>query len=196
LSRGHALGPSTRVVGSKAAQLHHGSTHTNGRPTAPGHEKARKIKPFVELSGGFSAPSLRLVGHFDVVSAPFSDRTATRNDEQEHLRRPVRERSRRRRCTPCVSTSDDPFSYPSPLPADLRLSLTFSAGKDAYPICGCTFAFLYAKQPDGKGERLVEFLRWVTQEGQEYNTDLYYARLPQSLADRVEKRLKTVKIGD
>jgi phosphate transport system substrate-binding protein len=82
------------------------------------------------------------------------------------------------------------------MPPDLRLSLTYRPGKDGYPICGCTFAVIYAKQPDGKGQRLVEFLRWVTQEGQEYNTDLYYARVPPSLAERVEKRLKDVKFGD
>ncbi|MFW1549836.1 hypothetical protein ACEV73_23850, partial [Vibrio parahaemolyticus] len=66
----------------------------------------------------------------------------------------------------------------------------------AYPICGCTWAIIYTKQPEGKGQRLVEFLRWVTQEGQEYNTDLYYARLPAALADRVQQRLKEVKFGE
>jgi phosphate transport system substrate-binding protein len=82
------------------------------------------------------------------------------------------------------------------VPADLRLSLTYAPGKDAYPICGCTWAVIYAKQADGKAQRLVELLRWMTQDGQEYNTDLFYARLPKALADRVEQRLKEVKVGD
>jgi len=82
------------------------------------------------------------------------------------------------------------------IPADLRFSLTYAPGKDAYPICGCTWAIIYVKQPDGKGQRLVDFLRWVTHEGQEYNTDLYYARLPKFLAESVDQRLKAVKIGD
>jgi phosphate transport system substrate-binding protein len=82
------------------------------------------------------------------------------------------------------------------IPADLRFSLTYAPGKDAYPICGCTWAIIYAKQSEGKGQRTVEFLRWATQEGQEYNTDLYYARLPKSLAERTEQRLKEVKIGE
>jgi phosphate transport system substrate-binding protein len=81
------------------------------------------------------------------------------------------------------------------LPAE-QSSLTYAPGKDAYPICGCTWAIIHVKQPDGKGQRLLDFLRWATQEGQEYNTDLYYARLPKGLAERVEQRLKEVKIGD
>jgi phosphate transport system substrate-binding protein len=82
------------------------------------------------------------------------------------------------------------------IPADLRFSLTYAPGKDAYPICGCTWAIIYVKQAEGSGQRTVEFLRWATQEGQEYNTDLYYARLPKGLAERTEQRLKEVKIGE
>jgi len=40
------------------------------------------------------------------------------------------------------------------------------------------------------GQRVADFLRWVTHEGQEYNTDLYYARFPQALSDKVEQALK------
>jgi hypothetical protein len=42
----------------------------------------------------------------------------------------------------------------------------------------------------------VDFLRWVTRDGQEYNTDLYYARLPDALADRVAQRLETIRVGE
>jgi len=43
---------------------------------------------------------------------------------------------------------------------------------------------------------LLEFIHWVTREGQEYNTDLFYARLPPGLAERAEQRLKEVRIAD
>jgi len=79
---------------------------------------------------------------------------------------------------------------------DRGLSLTYAPGKDAYPICGCAWAIMYVKQPSGRGQRLVEFLRWLTQDGQEYNTDLYYARLPKTLADRAEQKLKAIQIGE
>jgi phosphate transport system substrate-binding protein len=85
---------------------------------------------------------------------------------------------------------------PADIPADLRFTLTYTPGKDAYPICGCTWAILRVRQPEGKGQRLVDFLRWVTQEGQEYNTDLFYARLPPSLAERAAQRLKEIQIGE
>ena len=83
----------------------------------------------------------------------------------------------------------------SDIPEDLRFSLAYAPGKDAYPICGCTWAILYVKQPEGKGRRLVDFLRWVTQDGQEYNTDLFYARLPARLAETAEKKLREVRVG-
>jgi phosphate transport system substrate-binding protein len=82
------------------------------------------------------------------------------------------------------------------IPADMQISLTYVAGKESYPICGCTWAILYVKQPAGRGQRLVDFLRWVTRDGQEYNTDLYYARLPEALADRVAQRLETIRVGE
>ncbi len=82
------------------------------------------------------------------------------------------------------------------IPADLRFSATYAPGNNAYPICGCTWAILYEKQPEGKGQRLLEFLRWVTQDGQEYNTDLFYARLPPGLVERAGKKLKEVRIGE
>ena len=82
------------------------------------------------------------------------------------------------------------------IPADLRFSVTYAPGKNAYPICGCTWAILYVRQPEGKGGQLLEFLRWVTQEGQEYNTDLFYARLPAGLMERAVQKLKEVRIGE
>jgi len=82
------------------------------------------------------------------------------------------------------------------LGADLTLALTNTAGKESYPICGCTSVLFFVKQRDGSGQRLVEFLRWVATDGQEYNTDLYYARVPRGLGARIEERLKTVRFEE
>lgn len=82
------------------------------------------------------------------------------------------------------------------LPADLRFSLTNAPGKDAYPIAGCTWALLFAKQNEGRGQRVVDFVKWaIGPDGQEYNTDLYYARLPKGLAQKTEELLKGVTVG-
>jgi phosphate transport system substrate-binding protein len=80
--------------------------------------------------------------------------------------------------------------------ADLRFSLTNAPGKDSYPMSACTWALVYAKQPKDKGKQVIDFLRWATHEGQEYNTDLYYARLPQRLAKLVDARLKQVSFAE
>jgi len=81
------------------------------------------------------------------------------------------------------------------IPADLRFSLTNAPGKDSYPISGATWAILSVNQPNDRGQRLVEFLTWVTHDGQDSVTDLYYARLPKGLVEKVDEKLKEVKVG-
>ena len=78
------------------------------------------------------------------------------------------------------------------IPDDLRYSLTNAAGKDSYPISGTSWAVLYIKQAPNKGKAVVDFLRWCTHEGQQYNEALHYAKLPAGLVERVEKKLDLV----
>jgi phosphate transport system substrate-binding protein len=81
------------------------------------------------------------------------------------------------------------------IPDDLRYSLTDPPGKEAYPISGTVWAVIYVNQPPGKGKAVVDFLRWVTHEGQEHAAALHYARLPQGLIPRVEQQLDKVSGG-
>jgi phosphate transport system substrate-binding protein len=81
------------------------------------------------------------------------------------------------------------------IPADLRYSLVNMPGKGAYPISGTTWAILYVQQPPEKGKALVEFLRWVTHQGQEMTKDLSYARLPSELVQRIDNKLAEIKYG-
>jgi phosphate transport system substrate-binding protein len=83
----------------------------------------------------------------------------------------------------------------SDIPDDLRYSLTNANGKDSYPISGTSWAVLYVNQPPDKGQAIVDFLRWVTHEGQAFTEALHYARLPPALVQRLEKKLESVKIG-
>jgi phosphate transport system substrate-binding protein len=80
--------------------------------------------------------------------------------------------------------------------SDVRLSLTYAAGKNAYPICGCTYAIFYVKQPGEKGRRLRDYLNWIIQDGQEFNTDLFYARLPSRLTETAQRELKKIDIAE
>jgi phosphate transport system substrate-binding protein len=55
------------------------------------------------------------------------------------------------------------------IPDDLRYSLTNAPGKDSYPISGTSWAVLYVKQAPERGKAVVDFLRWCTHEGQQFN---------------------------
>jgi len=83
----------------------------------------------------------------------------------------------------------------SDIPDDLRYSITDAPGKDSYPISGTVWAVIYDKQPAGKGQAVVDFLRWVTHDGQQFAEGLHYARLPEGLVKRLEKKLDQVQIG-
>lgn len=81
-------------------------------------------------------------------------------------------------------------------PADLRMAITNSQGADAYPIAGITYALIYKDQKDaGKGKALIDFLWWVTHEGQGFAKDLHYASIPAGLVTRVEEKLRSVTAG-
>jgi phosphate transport system substrate-binding protein len=79
------------------------------------------------------------------------------------------------------------------IPDDLRFSLTNAPGKESYPICGTTWAVVHVQQPEDKANQITAFLRWMTHDGQEYATDLYYARLPKGLVERLDKELTLIK---
>jgi phosphate ABC transporter phosphate-binding protein len=81
------------------------------------------------------------------------------------------------------------------IPDDLRYSLTDAPGKEAYPISGTVWAVIYENQPAGKGKAVVDYLRWVTHEGQQFAADLHYARLPDALVKRLEKKLDQVQVA-
>ena len=80
------------------------------------------------------------------------------------------------------------------IPDTLTFELINEPGPDAYPICGTTWAVLYKDQPAGKGQAVVDFLRWATHEGQEYTAERFYARLPGALVERIDQKLKSVSM--
>jgi phosphate transport system substrate-binding protein len=80
------------------------------------------------------------------------------------------------------------------IPEDLRYSITDAPGKESYPISGTNWAVIYVNQPADKGQQVVDFLRWVTHEGQQFCEELHYAKLPPGLVKRVEKKLDSVQV--
>jgi len=80
------------------------------------------------------------------------------------------------------------------IPDDFRFSMTNAPGKDSYPIAGATWLLVYQQQKDAaKGKKLVEFLKWADTKGEQMAKDLNYAPLPQSLQERVLKRIDEIK---
>jgi phosphate transport system substrate-binding protein len=75
------------------------------------------------------------------------------------------------------------------IPDDLRYSITNAPGKESYPICGTVWAVMYVNQPANKGQLVVDFLRWVIHDGQQYCEELHYAKLPPGLVERGKKKL-------
>ena len=81
------------------------------------------------------------------------------------------------------------------IPDDFRFSITNAPGGDAYPIAGATWLLVYEQQKDpAKGKKLVEFLRWAAKDGEKMARDLQYAPLPDSLQQRVLKRIDEIKM--
>jgi phosphate transport system substrate-binding protein len=76
---------------------------------------------------------------------------------------------------------------------DLTFDLTNRPGDDSYPICGAIWAVCYRDQPAATHKLVVDFLHWVTHEGQESAAERTYAPLPEEFAERVEKKLETIK---
>jgi phosphate transport system substrate-binding protein len=79
------------------------------------------------------------------------------------------------------------------VPEDLKISLINLPGKNSYPISGTNWAISYVNPPSGKGKQIADFLRWATHEGQEYAKTLHYARLPQPVVDKLDKKLAMIK---
>jgi len=81
------------------------------------------------------------------------------------------------------------------IPDDFRFSMTNAPGKDAYPIAGATWLLVYQQQKDAnKGKKLVEFLKWALSKGEAMAKDLDYAPLPDSVQQRVQKRIDEIKL--
>jgi len=80
------------------------------------------------------------------------------------------------------------------MPADFRVSITNSPGKDAYPISSFTWLLIPAQSKDAaKGKIIVDFLNWMVDNGQKMTAALTYAPLPENVAQQVKSEIKQVR---
>ena len=80
------------------------------------------------------------------------------------------------------------------MPADFRVSITNSPGKDAYPISSFTWMLIpvQSKNP-ANGKILSDFLNWMVTDGQTMTSALSYAPLPQNVAAKEKEAIQQVK---
>ena len=72
------------------------------------------------------------------------------------------------------------------IPDDFRFSMVNPSGPNAYPIAGTTWLLVYQQQRNAqKGRKMVEFLKWAMNEGEQMAPPLDYAPLPPALCKRV-----------
>jgi len=80
------------------------------------------------------------------------------------------------------------------MPADFRVSITNSPGKDAYPISSFTWLLIPAQSKEAaKGKILADFLNWMVTDGQKMTSALAYAPLPENVAAKEKEAIKQVK---
>lgn len=83
------------------------------------------------------------------------------------------------------------------MPDDFRVSITDASGEDVYPIASFTWLLVYKEQQNPKtGKALAKFLWWAIHEGQEYAPNLYYAKLPDLVIDKIENKLKKITCNE
>ncbi|MBZ5685173.1 MAG: phosphate ABC transporter substrate-binding protein PstS [Acidobacteriia bacterium] len=80
------------------------------------------------------------------------------------------------------------------MPADFRVSITNSPGKDAYPISSFTWLLVPQQSKNAANAKiLADFLNWMVTEGQQMTTALAYAPLPDNVVAKEKEAIKQVK---
>ena len=77
---------------------------------------------------------------------------------------------------------------------DFRVSITNSAGKDAYPISTFTYLLIPKQWKDPTKQKVVvDFLNWMLGDGQTMTTQLDYAPLPEAVKEKELQAIKGVR---
>jgi phosphate transport system substrate-binding protein len=80
------------------------------------------------------------------------------------------------------------------MPDDFRVSITNAPGAAAYPISSFTWLLIPAKINDAtKRDAIKDFLKWMLNDGQNYNEGLSYAKLPKPVIDKELKAISQIQ---
>lgn len=82
----------------------------------------------------------------------------------------------------------------SNMPADTRVSIVEKPGEKSYGIVGFTWALLNEKYDDAdKKKVIIDLVKWVYRDGQQYSNDLTYAKIPESIAKINDQNIAKIK---
>ena len=75
-------------------------------------------------------------------------------------------------------------------PDDLRVSISNSSAAGSYPIASFSWVLVPTSlHGTAKGKALADFLTWVVGDGQRFAADLYYAPLPEPVAQQARRTI-------
>jgi phosphate transport system substrate-binding protein len=83
------------------------------------------------------------------------------------------------------------------IPKDTRVSIVNSDNPQGYPISSFTWILVYKEQNYGgrdinRVKALVNLLKWINSEGQNYNEQLLYAKIPDEVKKINEENIKSI----
>ena len=79
---------------------------------------------------------------------------------------------------------------------DLRASIVNAPGADAYPISGFTWLLVYQNMPDrAKAVAVARLAYWAISDGQRLNSELGYAPLPSTIAQKAQEKVQAIQSG-
>jgi phosphate transport system substrate-binding protein len=87
--------------------------------------------------------------------------------------------------TPSIASTTAAAAGVKDMPADMRVSITNAPGADAYPIASFSWIIAPVQDPNAaNGKVLRDLLSWIVKSGQSESAKLFYAPLPENVAQK------------
>jgi phosphate transport system substrate-binding protein len=77
---------------------------------------------------------------------------------------------------------------------DLRMSITNSSSKMAYPISAFTYLLIPQNMSQEKGKKILEFLSWALSRGQSMTGAMHYAPLPDKVIAKAKLNIQKIQL--
>jgi phosphate transport system substrate-binding protein len=82
------------------------------------------------------------------------------------------------------------------MPPDLKATFVNAPGDTSYPIAGFSWIVVFQNQKDAaKGQAIVDLLKYIVHDGQQYAQPLDYAPLPKAVQDLDDKAIQSITVA-